>query len=121
MLDWQRFREQIGTDSALEEAGFEPLVPLEKGQALRCADRDGLSACPANCENDCGTTSSNPLSSAKESMVRSGLSPRRGGRGLSNCGAAGHARLAGAADKTVANLARNREIECIALPPATDG
>src|SRR6516165_3890943 len=40
-------------DSSLEQTGFEPLVPLKNGQAPR-ADRDGLSACPANSKTTVG-------------------------------------------------------------------
>ena len=54
-------------DSSLEESGFEPLVPLEKGRAIRRADRDRLSACSGNCKNDGGTTSSNPACTRGES------------------------------------------------------
>ena len=31
------------------------------GRALRCADRDLFPGCPANCETNGGTTSSNPI------------------------------------------------------------
>src|SRR6516225_7287639 len=41
--------------------------PLEKGRALRCADRDLFPGCPANCETNGGTTSSNPSCSSGES------------------------------------------------------
>ena len=42
-------------DSPLEQTGFEPLVPPSRTDGLsRRADRDGLSACPANSKTTVG-------------------------------------------------------------------
>jgi len=66
---------RLAADSPLEEAGIEPLVPSQEGTGSPVARVDiGLSACPANCEKDGGTTSSNPLSSREESANRRSLS-----------------------------------------------
>src|SRR6516164_461517 len=54
-------------DPSLEESGFEPLVPSERGRALLRADRDLFRGCPANCETNGGTKSSNPSCSSGES------------------------------------------------------
>ena len=61
----------FSVDSPPEETGFEPLVPLKKGRALLRADRDRFPVCPANCETDGGTTSSNPACSSAESSANS--------------------------------------------------
>src|SRR6516164_412171 len=57
----------IGDQVVLEESRLEPLAPARKGRALRRSDRDLLSVCPANCENNGGSTSSKPARSTAES------------------------------------------------------